>query len=207
MTPSDVSINNPKDAQLSEAWGFNRAFPAYAAAPEIFSEYYFSPGIWLHGSLGSGKSKLLEFFMEWYGFQIHDGIILRGTNSTATGLQQAADQYYNLPVCLNEYIAGECNDDKHAVLHNAYNRGGQVKFSMSRIVRHMRTVFVISGENTTNKTSLRSRYPHVQVAKSLRTGSSQEQQENFNWFLKHRNIFTSSGGTCWRTARNSRGSR
>ena len=162
---------------------------SYAAGPEIFHEYSQFPGSWLHGSQGSGKSTIFEWMMEVWGMSLHNGIILRGNNSTPTGLLQAADQYSNLPIWLDEFRAAEVGEDKKAVIHNFFNRGGQAKFSVSKLQRSIRTNALISGESTTSDAALRSRYPHFQVAKAMRTGTPAEQMANYEWFTTHRHYF------------------
>lgn len=167
------------------------SFFSYAVAPEIFGEHSLFPGIWVHGQASSGKSLMCEWMMELWGFNnLPNGVNLRSKNSSAVGLMQAADQYSNLPVWLDEFksdiLVGE---DKLSVIQNAYNRGGQVKFNPSRIQRLMRTSYVISGESTSNQPSIRSRFPHIQMSKHLRVGTQEEQRENLQWFNKHRKYF------------------
>ena len=166
---------------------------SYAASPEIFQKLNLFPGLFLHGSANSGKSTLAELMMEIWGMSSVSGgcqpIILRGNNSTPTGILQAADQYSGLPIWLDEFRAAEVGDDKRAVIHNLYNRGGQAKFSVSKLQRSIRTNAIISGESTSNDSALRSRYPHIQIAKAMRSGTKEEQDENYAWFVEHRKYF------------------
>lgn len=161
----------------------------FFAGPEIYQAKGVFPGLWLHGQQNSGKSTQLEFAMEIVGFSLQSGIMLRGTNSTGIGLQQAADQYSNLPVWLDEFRADEVDKDKLSVIHNGLNRAGAAKFNLTKIQRTMRTTFCISGESTTGESALRGRYPHIQIAKTMRQGTEEEQKENFHWFCDHRKMF------------------
>lgn len=165
---------------------------SYAVAPEVFHKYSLFPGLMVHGSANSGKSTIMEWMMEFYGMSTQQGmtaVILRGNNSTPTGLLQLVDQYSNLPVWLDEFRAAEVGDDKKAVIHNFFNRGGQAKFSLSKLQRSVRTNALISGESTSSDAALRSRMPHIQVAKTMRAGSEEEQKENYEWFCAHRQHF------------------
>ena len=170
------------------------SFLSFAAAAELFEDLSLFPGLWTHGEANSGKSTLLEWLMEIWGFHVL-GINLKGTNSTAVGLQQAADQYSNLPVWVDEFRDDkeQVGKDKLAVLHNGFNRAGQAKFNPSGIQRSMRTTFVVSGESTTSESAIRGRYPHVQISKHLRQWAPGEKEkggaaptEDFHWFQKHR---------------------
>ncbi len=166
------------------------SFLSYAAAPELFGKYGYFPGLWVHGQQGSGKSTVVGFGMEFYG--IHDmyqGLILRSNSTTATGLLQMLDQISNLPAWVDEFRSGEVAEDKVAVLHNAFNRGGQAKYNPSRIQRAVRTAFVISGESTMQDSALRGRYPHIQISKSERWGTADEQKQVIDWIEKHRKYF------------------
>ncbi len=165
---------------------------SYAVAPEIFYKNSLFPGLMVHGSANSGKSTIMEWMMEIWGMSTQQGmtaVILRGNNSTPTGLLQLVDQYSNLPVWLDEFRAAEVGDDKKAVIHNFFNRGGQAKFSLSKLQRSVRTNALISGESTSSDAALRSRMPHIQVAKTMRAGSEEDQKENFAWFVTHRQHF------------------
>ena len=173
------------------------SFLSFAAAPELFEDLSQFPGLWTHGEANSGKSTILEWLMEIWGFRVL-GINLKGTNSTAVGLLQAADQYSNLPVWCDEFRDDkeQVGKDKLGVLHNGFNRGGQAKFNPSGIQRSMRTTFVVSGESTTSESAIRGRYPHVQISKHLRQWAPGEQEkggkapsEDFLWFTKHRHYF------------------
>ena len=170
------------------------SFLSFAAAPEVFEDLSQFPGLWTHGEANSGKSTILEWLMEIWGFHVL-GINLKGTNSTAVGLLQAADQYSNLPVWVDEFRDDkeQVSKDKLAVLHNSFNRAGQAKFNPSGIQRSMRTAFMVSGESTTSESAIRGRYPHVQISKHLRQWAPGEKEkggpaptEDFLWFQKHR---------------------
>lgn len=177
------------------------SFLSFAAAPELFEELSQFPGLWTHGEANSGKSTILRWLMEIWGFRVL-GINLKGTNSTAVGLLQAADQYSNLPVLLDEFRDDkeQVGKDKLGVLHNGFDRGGQAKFNPSGIQRSMRTTFIISGESTTTESAIRGRYPHVQISKHLRQWAPDEEEraaidgrtlpiEDFLWITKHRHFF------------------
>ena len=162
---------------------------AYAAAPEIYAQHSLFPGLWVHGQANSGKSTIVELLMEIWGFSLPSGLMLKGNLVSAVGLSQATAQYSNLPVWADEYINGEVDDDKMSVLHAGYNRQTPAKFNASGFRRMMRTNFVVSGESTSTKAAMRSRYPHIQMAATARKGTPEEQKENFQWLIRHRKYF------------------
>jgi len=163
---------------------------AFGAAPEIFELRSGFPGLFVHGQMSSGKSTVVEWMMECWGFnKMANGLILTGRNVTAVGMMQACDQYSNLPVWAEEYSENLVEDDKKSVLHNGFNRGGQAKFNPSRVQRVMRTNFIVSGESTSARAAIRSRFPHVQISATRRLGTPAEQKENYEWFNRHRQYF------------------
>jgi hypothetical protein len=175
-------------------------FLAYAAAPEIYAQHSLFPGLWVHGQANSGKSTICELLMEIWGFSLHSGLMLKGNLVSGVGLSQSTAQYSNLPVWADEYINGEVDDDKMSVLHAGYNRQTPAKFNASGFRRMMRTNFVVSGESTSTKAAMRSRYPHIQMAASARlpraiqgtegyAAAMKEQKENFQWLVNHRKYF------------------
>jgi hypothetical protein len=164
-------------------------FLAYAAAPEIYAQHSLFPGLWVHGQANSGKSTIVELLMEMWGISLPAGMMLKGNLVSAVGLSQATAQYSNLPVWADEYINGEVDDDKMSVLHAGYNRQTPAKFNASGFRRMMRTNFVVSGESTSTKAAMRSRYPHIQMAATARKGTPEEQKENFQWLQRHRKYF------------------
>ena len=184
-------------ARMKKAVGTQEAnllvgsFMSFAAAPEIFAKFSLFPGLWVHGEANSGKSTVCEWLMEIYGYSIYGGgLTLKGNSTSAVGLLQAADQYSNHPMWLDEFKNDKVvGPEKLGVIHNAYNRGGQAKFNPSRIQRVMRTNFIISGEATTSESATRGRFPHVQMSKHQREGSQEEQKANKDWFDRHRKYF------------------
>ncbi|MDE2099464.1 MAG: hypothetical protein KGL39_19590 [Patescibacteria group bacterium] len=176
------------------------SFLAYAAAPEIYAQHSLFPGLWVHGQASSGKSTIVELLMSIWGFQLHSGMMLKGNLVSAVGLAQSNSQYSNLPVWADEYINGEVDDEKMSILHAGYNRQTPAKFNASGFRRLMRTNFIVSGESTSNKAAMRSRYPHIQMSASSRLpraipgtenyeSAMREQEANFRWLQDHQKYF------------------
>ena len=149
------------------------SFLAFAAGPELFARYSLFPGLWSHGEAESGKSTTIEWLMEIYGYSIFGGgLSLIATNTTPVGLMQAADQYSCHPMWLDEFKNDKVvGADKLGVIHNCFNRGGQMKFNASRVQRVMRTSYIVSGEATTNNAATRGRFPMVQMSKHQRAAT------------------------------------
>ena len=161
---------------------------AYAAAPEIFGERNEFPGLWIHGAPGSGKSSLAGWLMEIWGFREMKPLILKGTVSTAVGLNIALSQLSNLPLWGDEFRIGEVALDKQAILHNSFNRGRGVKWSGPGMERRApRTSFVVSGETTTTDAATRGRFAHVLIAANLR------KKNHMEWFQKTASAFSLIG--------------
>lgn len=174
-----------------DAWLMVGSTLAYVAAPEIFELKHEFTGMWVHGSKESGKSTTSGWLMEFDGLHLgRQGINLRGTNSTPTGLAQALDQYSNIPVWADEFRFAEVGGDKISVLHQTYNRGGQTKFNPTMLHRETRTNFLISGESTTGDAALLGRYMHVQMSRERREKDAEGRLVPHEaWFENHRQHF------------------
>jgi hypothetical protein len=106
--------------------------------------------------------------------------LLKGT---AVGLLIQAENYSNLPLWADEYRNGKVNDEKEAILRDAFNRVPTEKWSPDGVQRKSRTNFIVSGESTTTDAAMRSRYPHVQMSAGKRLKNHYEwmqaQKQNF----------------------------
>jgi hypothetical protein len=178
-----------KDTLGSEVAGYVLGMMLnYASAPEIYGERGEFPGLWLHGKAGSGKSCLAAWVMEIWGFREMKPLILKGTVSTAVGLNIALSQISNLPLWGDEFRVGEVGQDKLAVLHNAFNRGRGIKWSQPGMERRApRTSFIVSGETTSTDAATRGRYAHALVADNLR------QKNHMVWFQNTAPLFAFIG--------------
>jgi hypothetical protein len=168
-----------------EGWLAMGAIFAYAAAPELFGENGFFPGLFVHGQMGSGKTNFTEWLMAMVGFGKRENVglgigLLKGS---AVGLLIQNENYSNLPLWVDEFREGQVHDDKVAILRDAHNRVPPEKWSPDGVQRKMRTSFLVSGESTSSDAAMRSRYPHVQVAASKRLGN------HLDWMNKHKDFF------------------
>ena len=165
-----------------DAWLSLGAFFSYAAAPEIFDRYGLFPGLWVHGQMESGKTKVTEWQIAVWGFTLSAGIgIIQ--SATAVGMLQEAENYSNLPVWMDEFREREIESVKIAILRNAYNRQTQAKWSPDGIQRNIKTAFIVSGESTSSDAAVRSRYPHVQISAARRLANHLE------WFTDNKRFF------------------
>ena len=156
---------------------------AYAAAPEIFKQYGFFPGLFIHGQRGSGKTKLTSWLMAVWAFPMQSGISLTERTSTAVGMLQELENYSNLPVWFDEYRDHQIDPGKVSVIRNGFDRVGQAKWSQDGKQREIRTAPVVSGESTSSDAATRSRYPHVQVS------AHQRIVNHLTWFTANRDNF------------------
>lgn len=161
-----------------EGWLALGSMFGYAAGPEIYREYNFCGGLWVHGLMESGKSLLVSWLMRIWGFEVQAGIGLLQKTSTAVGLLQQQENYSYLPLWVDEFRAGEVSEDKLGILRNAYDRSGQAKWSPDGISRQFKTSFVVGGETTSNDAATRSRYAHVQA-------SAAKRGDTIGWFMEH----------------------
>jgi hypothetical protein len=67
-----------------DAWLSLGAFFSYAAAPEIFDRHGLFPGLWVHGQMESGKTKMVEWRMSWWGFNLNAGTRPRAAFASAS---------------------------------------------------------------------------------------------------------------------------
>lgn len=155
----------------------------YAVAPEVFKKRHHFPGIFVHGQQGSGKSYVVQWLMDLYGFDALDPLQLRGGGVTEVGLEQAVSQYSNIALWADEFAVGEVSDKMVGVFRNAFNRGGVAKHGLGGEDRRPSTMFILSGENTPSDAAMRSRYAHVFISVKNR------KQENRDWFESHRKYF------------------
>jgi len=159
------------------------SFLAYGAAPEIFARYMCLPGLWGHGIQQSGKTTAISWLMNIWGFDRHAGLDLM-KNTTPVGMQIAAAQYSNVPLWFDEYRSNMPDlEAKLGVIRSAFNRGEQAKFTADGNQREIRTAFIVSGEMTTSDSATRSRYPHVQFART------KWRANHFEWFTEHKEFF------------------
>jgi hypothetical protein len=165
-----------------DAWLSLGAFFAFAAAPEIFDIYKIFPGLLIHGQMGSGKNKWVEWQMGIFGFDIDAGLSFQ--SATAVGMLQAAENYSNLPVAVDEFGKGELDLNKVSVLHSAANRQMLAKWVPEGTVqRKIKSAFVVSGERTRDDAAFRSRYLHVQVSADRRLAN------HLAWFDANKRFF------------------
>lgn len=152
---------------------------SFFVGPEIFAEYRFFSGLWVHGQRGSGKTSGVSWAMNIHGFNVTAGIALAQKTSTAVGILQQAENYSYQPAWLDEFRAYEVEADKCGILRSAYDRQMQAKWSPDGKVRSLKTNFIVSGETTSNDGATRNRFPHVQFSEAKR------QKDHEAWFTKN----------------------
>lgn len=160
---------------------------AYASGPEIFAREGAMGGLWVHGEMESGKTTLVSWLMELWGFQQRESGIGLVKSATVAGVQIALDQYSNLPLWLDEYLPGEVQDGLNGVIHSSFNREVASKWSKDGGQRRVLTSVVVSGEGTARRAATKSRFVHVQAARQKR------QESWFDWFQEHRKFFFTLG--------------
>jgi len=164
---------------------------AFAAAAEIYAHFTQFPGLWVHGEAGSGKTTSVDWLMRFWGFQLGKGLSLISKSTTVVGVLMLGEQFSNLPGWLDEYRNTDEGDmpAKVSVVRSSFMRDSQAKWTPDGKQRTLRTAFIVSGESTSDDAATRGRFPHVQVAKSKRTGTPEEQTENLDWLQRHAPYF------------------
>ncbi len=144
------------------------------------------PGLWLHGEVGQGKTSIARWLMQFWGFDIKGGMILK--DSTKVGLAIALQQYGNLPVWLEEFQI-DSPDWMIEKIKNIYGRetGGKKTFGDQR--REILASAIVTGIARTTDAQVLSRYAHVAVASQNRLAP------HFDWFEEHSSIFFLWAGT------------
>jgi hypothetical protein len=166
-----------------EAFLVAGAFMAYAGAPEFYRQERGFPGLFLHGETRQGKTTTMQWMMELWGFHQMTSDIGMSRNSSAVGMQIAAEQYSELPVWLTDYDNTEVAEEKRQIIHDAFNRALASKWAADGMMRKVRTMFVIDGESRPHKTSTRFRYAQVLISKMNRRSNQ------VVWFEKNRRFF------------------
>jgi hypothetical protein len=155
-----------------DGWIAMGAIYGYWAAPELFKANSGFPGLFIHGQMGSGKGFLAEWLMALSGLYVSAGIgLLKGT---PVGLAIQCENYSNIPLWLDEYRQAEIDKNKEAFIRDSYNRVPAEKWSPDGKQRSMNTSFIVSGESTSSDAAARSRFPHIQVAKTKQIGNQME---------------------------------
>lgn len=166
------------------------AILAYAAAPEVYYSESAWPGVFVHGSAGSGKSTVCQFLMAIAGHNVQKGLNLNTAQVTAVGLLQAGEQYSEQPVWLEDFRQGETPENKVSILRSCYNRDEAAKHNPDGVQRELRTSFLVSGESTTNDAATRGRFVHVQVSEFKRSGTDEEKRARMEWFRQNKGQFS-----------------
>jgi hypothetical protein len=172
-----------KDAIGFDAYVVAGWFLGFLGAPEFFKAERCFPGLLAHGETKSGKTTLIEWLMELFGFHNASGIGITSRTSSAVGMLILLEQYSNLPVWVTDYDNNKVAEEKKDVLHEAFNRTGSSKWAAEGQMRKMRTMFVVDGENRPDKTSTRYRYIQILISKITRKGNQ------VPWMEKNRKFF------------------
>jgi len=155
------------------------------AGPEIYKEWNGVPSLWVHGQAREGKSCFVRWLFRILGFYLEKGMPL--LDSTKAGLGIALQQYGEGMIWMEEFQPGAPSwlIEK---LKNIHDRGTGIKKTYDdedrRIIRSMA---VVTGIATSTNGQLKSRYVHVQVAKTAR------KEQTFDWFQKHSHRFYQFG--------------
>lgn len=146
---------------------------AYFAHPELLKKYGGTPGLWLTGKRGGGKSTIAEWLMKIWGFKADKPIGLTA-DTTNNFVARELAKYGCLPVWLDEYRFDVTRSEVNDLLKNAFNRtaGGKAAFDQSKRTRSVRpeTMPLVSGESSTTDAATRSRYINVTVLEDRSRG-------------------------------------
>lgn len=157
---------------------------SYAAMPELYARWTATPGLWVPGEQGNGKSSVARWLIRVWGFQSENGRPLPG--STSAKIRVALQQYSNLPLWLEEYQPG-CEPWKHEILKNVLDRSPSMKIDMGDRARDILTSVLVTGVATCPDAQVKSRYAHVQVSARRRMA------DHFRWFEEHSGEFYQFG--------------
>ena len=158
---------------------------SYGMAGDLFRKNGNFPCLWVHGETKQGKTTLVSWLMEMWGFSNMSSGIGMGKSSTAVGIQIVLEQFSNLPIWLDEFRANELDDAKRSTVHSAFNREPSTKHATDGRMRKVRTSLIVSGESTAADPATRSRYAHVQVSANRRKGDFFAAVQQFRKFLFH----------------------
>jgi hypothetical protein len=155
---------------------------AFGAAPELFEEFGYFPGLWVHGQRGSGKTYTLAWLTHVWGYDRLAGNGLR--KGSAVGLLCDLENYSNLPVFVDEFWQGKVHEDKEAILRDSFGRLPPVKWTPpGQVQRRINGTPAVAGETTASDAALRSRYVHILVSETRRI------KNHLEWMMEKRRLF------------------
>jgi|GEM_PF-5145746 len=156
-----------------EGWLMLGFLKACVYADEIFKEFGFFPGIYIHGRHQSGKNVLAGIALKVMGLNSSEIESLPAITTTV-GPERKLAYYSNLLVWFDEYR----NDGKsvriNGFLRNAYNRVSRnfgKKGSFGSISNPIRGILGISGEDRPEDPALRERFVYIHLSAIRRDDS------------------------------------
>ncbi len=125
-------------------------------------------GMWVNGEKGSGKTKSVSFAMRMLGFVMNYGFFSLG--STKVSIERTLSQMCNLPSHIDEFRNENSSAALEDLLRNAHNEVATIKGTPNggKGVRKSvpLNIPVVTGEDATTDTALRSRYLRITASKS-----------------------------------------
>ena len=147
---------------------------SYAVMPELFAAEGATPGLWLHGEQGSGKSFLARQIIRFWGYMRDTGRPL--PNSSAAKIRVALQQSSDLPLWLEEYQP-DCPVWLLELLKGVYDRSPGMKMDYDSKPRDITTSAVVTGVATSSNAQVKARYCHVHVSARRRRADHKQ------WFM------------------------
>lgn len=151
----------------------------YLAHPEVRSEIGGKPGLWVQGEKGSGKTKSIEFAMRVIGYPLNYGYISLG--GTKVGVERSLCQFSNLPYHIDEWRNENADPKLEDLLRNTYNETATPKGTPNgnKGVRKLipSTIPIVTGEDGTTDSALRSRYVRLIASQSYDTTGTGDESD------------------------------
>lgn len=151
----------------------------YLSHPEVRKEIGGKPGLWVQGEKGSGKTKTTEFCMRALGFPMNYGYISLG--GTKIGVERSLCQFSNLPFHIDEWRNENADPKLEDLLRNCYNETATPKGTPNgnKGVRKLipSTIPIVTGEDGTSDSALRSRYVRIIASQSYGKSRSDDGED------------------------------
>lgn len=179
-------IVRPEFAKIIFGWTLGNFF-----LDKILKQWKVYPFLFLHGTMGGGKSTLANFIMSFFGFSMK-GIPL--ANSTVAGIKRSVANYSMIPLWLEEFRNNDPKiQDKIGLLRSIYDRSTLVQATRAEdeIKTHTaRASLIISGEEQPRDAALNSR---CILIPRFDNEDHKKNMLEFEWIENNKNRFNGVG--------------
>lgn len=152
----------------------------YAAHAEMKQ----TPGIWVEGMMGSGKSETSHLLMRNWGYPSSHKAILLTKNSTTASLSRVLAQFSKFPVSMDEYRQDVNAETLDGMLRAAYDGSSNTKceYDSQTAIKSVTasTIPLVSGEGSSQDAATKSRFISAQMSEHTMKGTAEERSQRYH---------------------------